>query len=233
MMTAARLSAPTCLSMTLMARRGGQFAVGGHLLAELGVAERIGQRRAVDLRRERAEAVLVGHRLRGQRHREVGAAVIGVVERHHRLLAGVRAGDLDRRSRPLPNPELNSAERFSKSPGVRRLSASATATYSSYGVIMKQVWVKSATCVAHRVDDARRRVADGGDGDAGSQVDEAVAVDVFDDAAAGPRGVHRHGVADAADTAAILRSISSFERGPGMRWPDGGSARGCSRCLSA
>ena len=44
------------------------------------------------------------------------------------------------------DPELNSAERFSKLPGVRRLSASATATYSSYGVIMKQVWVKSATC---------------------------------------------------------------------------------------
>ena len=42
-------------------------------------------------------------------------------------------------------PELNSTERFSPLPGVSRLSASATATYSSYGVIMKQVWVKSAT----------------------------------------------------------------------------------------
>ena len=33
-------------------------------------------------------------------------------------------------------------------PGVRRLSCSATATYPSYGVIMKQVWVKLAACSA-------------------------------------------------------------------------------------
>ena len=43
-------------------------------------------------------------------------------------------------------PELNSAERFSCVPGVSSLSFSATATYPSYGVTMKQVWVKSATC---------------------------------------------------------------------------------------
>ena len=43
-------------------------------------------------------------------------------------------------------PELNRAERLSCAPGVSSLSASATATYSSYGVTMKQVWVKSATC---------------------------------------------------------------------------------------
>ena len=43
-------------------------------------------------------------------------------------------------------PELNSTERFSPEPGVSRLRCSATATYCSYGVTMKQVWVKSATC---------------------------------------------------------------------------------------
>ena len=42
-------------------------------------------------------------------------------------------------------PELNSADRFANEPGVSSLSASATATYSSYGVIMKHVCVKSAT----------------------------------------------------------------------------------------
>jgi len=42
-------------------------------------------------------------------------------------------------------PELNSTERFSLEPGASRFSCSATATYSSYGVTMKQVWVKSAT----------------------------------------------------------------------------------------
>ena len=43
-------------------------------------------------------------------------------------------------------PELTSIERFSCSPGVSRLSCSQTATYPSYGVIMKQVWVNAPTC---------------------------------------------------------------------------------------
>ena len=43
-------------------------------------------------------------------------------------------------------PELSSAERLSWSPGVRRASSSQTATYSSYGVTMKQVWVNRSAC---------------------------------------------------------------------------------------
>ena len=43
-------------------------------------------------------------------------------------------------------PELNSALFFAWSPGVMRLSASATATYDSYGEIMKQVCVNCAAC---------------------------------------------------------------------------------------
>src|SRR5215468_12152805 len=43
-------------------------------------------------------------------------------------------------------PELNSADRFSWSPGVCLASSSHTATYPSYGVTMKQVWVNIATC---------------------------------------------------------------------------------------
>ena len=43
-------------------------------------------------------------------------------------------------------PELNSAERFSKAPGVSALSCSQTATYDSYGATMKQVWVNRSTC---------------------------------------------------------------------------------------
>ena len=35
-------------------------------------------------------------------------------------------------------------------PGVSSFSFSQTATYSSYGVTMKQVWVKSATCSCTR-----------------------------------------------------------------------------------
>jgi hypothetical protein len=43
-------------------------------------------------------------------------------------------------------PELNSAERFSKSPGVNELSSSQTVTYDSYGATMKHVWVNRSTC---------------------------------------------------------------------------------------
>lgn len=43
-------------------------------------------------------------------------------------------------------PELKSAVRFSWSPGVSSLSCSATSTYPSYGVTMKQVCVKAASC---------------------------------------------------------------------------------------
>src|SRR5690606_28042901 len=43
-------------------------------------------------------------------------------------------------------PELNNAERLSWLPGVSALSCSHTATYDSYGAIMKQVWVNRSTC---------------------------------------------------------------------------------------
>ena len=55
-------------------------------------AERVGHRHAVDLAGERAEAVLVGHVLRRQRHREVGPAVVGVVERDDRRAGRWRSG---------------------------------------------------------------------------------------------------------------------------------------------
>ena len=43
-------------------------------------------------------------------------------------------------------PELTSTDRLAWSPGVSRASASQTATYSSYGLIMKHVCVKSSAC---------------------------------------------------------------------------------------
>ena len=59
------------------------------------VVEGIGHRHAVDLGREGAEGVLVRHVLGGQRHREIRAAVVPVVEHHDGLALGVRACDLD------------------------------------------------------------------------------------------------------------------------------------------
>ena len=83
----ARLSAPTCLSSTSIARAAA-------CSPESAVAERVGHRGAVDLARERPEAVLVRHVLRRHRHRQVGAAVVGVLEDDDRVAAGGDAGDL-------------------------------------------------------------------------------------------------------------------------------------------
>ena len=90
MMMAARFATPICFSIMcdrLLGRLGA---------AQPAVAERIRHRRAVDLRGERAEAALVRHALGGERHGEVGATVVGVVEGDDGLLVGVAAGDLDR-----------------------------------------------------------------------------------------------------------------------------------------
>ena len=68
----------------------------GHLGARVGsVAEGVGHGHAVDLGGEGPEGLLVGHVLGGQCHREVGAAVVAMVEDDDRLPLGVRAGDLD------------------------------------------------------------------------------------------------------------------------------------------
>ena len=102
--------------MTSMARSAASSPSVASSLP-IGVAERIGQRRAVDLRGERAEAVLVRHGLRGQRHRQVGAAVVGVVERDDRLLARCTSRAILIAFSTASAPELNSAERFSSLAG--------------------------------------------------------------------------------------------------------------------
>ena len=61
-----------------------------------GPAQRVGHRDPVDLAGERAEPVLVRHVLGGQRHGQVGAPVVGVIEDHDGGPAGGIAGDLHR-----------------------------------------------------------------------------------------------------------------------------------------
>ena len=68
----------------------------------------VGERNPVDLGRERAEPLLVGRHLAGERHGQVGAAVEAVLEADDRLPAGERAGDLHRvlhRLRPAVHEE--------------------------------------------------------------------------------------------------------------------------------
>ena len=204
---------------------GGQLAVGGQFLAELGIAEQVGQRRAVDLRRTGRSRACASTSRSAPWSGWCGRGS-GVVERH-RLLAGVRPGDLDRVLHGL-RTGIEQRRALSPLPGVSRLSASATAMYSSYGVIMKQVWVKSATC-AHRVDDAGRGVADGGDGDA--RAGSMSRLPSTSSTMPPPARARR--------PASCCRCRATPRRpcgrsgpataDPGWRWRGSGSARGCSR----
>ncbi len=84
----------------LLDQRDG--ATRGLLAGERGAVvsesfpEGIGHRHPVHLGRERAETVLVRHVLRGHRHRQVRAAVVGVIEHHDGIAAGGAARDLHR-----------------------------------------------------------------------------------------------------------------------------------------
>ena len=224
MMTAARLSAPTCFSMTEMA-----FLAASAPLSPSRI--RVRQRCAIDLGRERAEAALVGHRLRGERHREVRPAVVAVVERDDGLLAGVLAGDLDGvLDRFGAGVEQRALLRV-----VARRDAVEGLGDGDVGLVRRdhEAGVRELRDLRlHRLDDLRVRVAERRHGDARAEVDERVAVGVDDDAAAGGDGLDRYGVPDtrgdggglareqllrartrdAGDQAPLLRQRGSAER---------------------
>ena len=72
--------------------------------------------------------------------------MVGVVEGDDAVLAGVVPGHLDGVLDRFGAGVEQGAPAWGWSPGVASLSFSQTATYSSYGLTMKQVWVKSAIC---------------------------------------------------------------------------------------
>ena len=147
-------------------------------------AQRVGHRHPVDLARERAEALLVGHVLGGQRHRQVGAAVVGVIERDHRRPPGVVAGDLHR---VLDRLGARVEQRGALLVGARRAARELLADLHvplvrgdhEAGV------GELRDLLLHAADDGVGRVADRRDGDAGAEVDQRVAVGVEHHAAAG------------------------------------------------
>ena len=186
-MTAAMLSSPMCLCISSSAYASASSA---HAVRPRRPAVRVGERESVDLGRERTHALLVGHDLRGERHREQRPAVEGVVERHdrgtprrlardlHRVLDGLGAGvgehrllrEVPGRERVQPFGELD----------VRLVR----------GDVEAGVRVQLELPLRGR-DHLGRGVADVQDGDAGGQVDQPVAVDVLDDRAGGSRGHDR------------------------------------------
>ena len=78
----------------LEARWIGKAAAAGRRAFAAAIA--VGIRNPVELRRERPEALLVGHHLRGESHREIGAAVEAVLEAEDRLASGEAPRDFDR-----------------------------------------------------------------------------------------------------------------------------------------
>jgi hypothetical protein len=103
----------------------------GGLGAGESVVQRVAHRGAVDLGGEGAEAGLVGHVLRGHRHGEVGAAVVGAVHDDDGVDFRCTARAIFTAFSTASAPELSSTVRFSKSPGVISASFSATAVYAS------------------------------------------------------------------------------------------------------
>ena len=203
MRTAAQLSSPTW-AWTVF-----DEGVEGLVGARLGAARPavgVGHRGAVDLAGEGPEAVLVGHVLRGQRHREVRPPVVGVVEHDDGVAAGVVARHLHRVLHRL-------------GPGVEERRALLVVAGGELGELLADLDVllvgrdheagvgEVGDLALHRLDHPRRGVADGGHRDARAEVDELVAVDVAEDAAARLLDVHRQRGADAGGDARDLAGL--------------------------
>ena len=178
------------------------------------VAERVRHRRAVDLGRERAEAALVRHRLGGQGHREVRAAVVAVVERDDRLLLRELAGDLD--------GVLDGLGARVEQGALLRVVARGDAVERLGDGDVRLVRRDHEAGVGelgdlrlHGRDDLGVRVAERGHGDARAEVDERVAVGVDDDSAAGGDSLDRHGVTDAGGDGGGLAREQLLRAGPG------------------
>ena len=171
--------------------------VGERFLGDaIGVAEpavRIGERQPVDLGGERPHALLVRHHLGGERHREQRASVERVVERDDRAAAGVIPGDL--------HGVLDGLGARVREHRLLRVLAGGERVQPlgelDVGLVRRDVEARVRVelgLTGDRRDDLGGRVADVQHGDAGGEVDQAVAVDVLDDrarCASGDDGVDR------------------------------------------
>ena len=176
--------------------------LGAACLGAAGPAQRVGHRRPVDLPGERPEALLVRHVLGGQRHGQVGAPVIGVVERDDRLAPGRVPGDLDRvlhrlRARVEQRGPLLVIARRARRELLADRDVLLVRGDHEAGV------GEPGDLLADPLHHARRGVARRHHGDARAEVDERVAVRVDQHAAAGGGDEHRQHVAHAARDAAL------------------------------
>ena len=140
-------------------------------------AVRVRRLRAVDLRRERAEALLVRHHLGGQAHAHQRAAVEGVLEAHDRRATGVVAGDLDG---VLGRLGAGVDQQRLVRPGARVAGDEAPADLEERLVLRDRVALVQVLrgLLLDRRDDALRRVAAVQDADAADEVDVLAPFDV-------------------------------------------------------
>ena len=176
------------------------------------VTQRVGGRHPVDLGREGPELRLVGHRLGGQRHRQVGAAVVGVVEGNDRRTAGGQPRHLDRVLHGLGAgvEQCGALVVIAGSQGVEELGdlhVSLVGRHHETGV------GEVSRLVGDGGGDGGVGGAHGGDRDTRPEVDEGVAVGVDDHATIGINGVDGRGRADPGG----YRRATALGQGTGTR----------------
>ena len=156
-------------------------------------AERVGHRQVMDVAGERAEAGLVGCGAGGERQRQVGAAVVAVIERDHAAAAGMPPGDLDRGLDRLgPGAEQGGAlVEIARRQRVQRLRERDIFLVGCDGEAdmgeILHLPGGDAGDLGHGMTQRHHR-------DSGGEIDELVAVDVPQDRAAGLLDIDRqHG----------------------------------------
>jgi hypothetical protein len=159
----------------------------GERLDGVRAAVPLGERHAVDLRRERAEPGLVRVRLRGERERQERAAVEAALEGDHCGPLGVRARELDRvldrlGARVEERRPGRPRDRSKRAEALRQRDVDLVRDDGEVGV------AEVRKLLLGGLDDPRVRVADVEAADAAGEVDERVAVDVGQGRPAALRG---------------------------------------------
>ena len=141
------------------------------------VPERVAHRHPVDLRRERTEAFFVGHVLGGQGHRQIGAAVITVLEHNDGRALGRVPGDLHRVLHGLGS----GVEQCAALGVVTGRQSVERFTHIHVALIWRdhEAGVREVVGLrGDRVGDHRVGVTDGGHRDTRTHIDQVVAVHV-------------------------------------------------------
>lgn len=163
---------------------------GGTCAVE-SVPERVGARAAVDLRCERPEAALIGVTFGGHGHGEVGAAMVGMVEHDDRASTGMCTSNLDR----ILDRLSTSVEQRGALVVVARRATVECLSNTHIPVVRSH----HETRMRERVDllfnsfhDRRSRATDRRHGNARTEVDQGVPIQVYHHATGCCGGVYRH-----------------------------------------